>query len=237
MKVIGFLGYSEKIDFITSLSKTIQLMGKTILVIDATADKKYKYVIPSLDIIEKMYVTQFDGVDYAVGFDSMNDVENYMVEQKINIGLYDYILIDIDNAKTYEFFRSRAFNRLFVVMDTSMLGYKKNLEILNSLKVYSVDENDAKVSKILYRGYMTRTSEKYLENKLNELECNWDDKEYEIMEGEQDKILYLDFQISGIIQVKRHSKMFITSLIDIIMQIIEDTSVPEIKKAIRKGGN
>lgn len=236
MKVIGLLGYSEKVDLVTSLSKTVQLMGKAILVIDATADKKYKYIVPSLDVIEKAYVTQFDNVDYAVGFDSMNDVENYMVEQKINIGLYDYILIDIDNAKTYEFFRSKAFSKIFLVMDTSMLGYKKNLEIINSLKVYSVDENEAKVSKILYRGYMTRTSEKYIEGKLNGIECNWDDREYEITESEQDKMLYLDFQISGIIQMRKHSGMFINSIIDIVTQLIEDTNQNEIKKAIKKGG-
>lgn len=236
MKVIGLLGYSEKVDLITSLSKTIQLMGKTVLVIDATADKKYKYIIPSLDIIEKAYVTQFDNVDYAVGFDSMNDVENYMIQQKINIGLYDYILIDIDNPKTYEFFRSKVFSKIFLVMDTSMLGYKKNLEIINSLKVYSVDENDAKVSKILYRGYMTRTSERYIESKLNAIECNWDDREYEIVESEQDRMMYLDFQISGFIQMRKHSSMFITSIIDIVTQIIEDTNASEIKKAIKKGG-
>lgn len=237
MKVIGLLGYSEKVDLVTSLTKAIQLMGKAVLVVDATADKKYKYVIPSLDIVEKAYVTQFDNVDYAVGFDSMNDVENYMTEQKINIGLYDYIFIDIDNPKTYEFFRSRAFNKVFLVMDTSMLGYKKNLEIINSIKVYSVDESDAKISKILYRAYMTRTAERYFETKLNQIECNWDDREYEIIESEQDTMMYLDFQISGIIQMKKHSKMFITSVIDIVTQVMEEVSPNDVRKAIKKGGN
>lgn len=236
MKVIGLLGYSEKVDLITSLSKVIQIMGKTTLVIDATSDKKYKYIIPSLDINEKSYVTQFDNVDYAVGFDSLNDIENYMLEQKINISLYDYILIDIDNPKTYEFFRGRAFDFIYLVMDTTMLGYKKNLEIINSLKVYSVDENETKVTKILYRGYMTRAGEKYIENRLNQIECKWDDREYEIVESEQDKLLYLDFQVSGIIQMKRHSNVFIASIIDIVTHVIEDTSPNEVKKAIKKGG-
>lgn len=236
MKVIGLVGYTEKIDLVTSLSKMIQIMGKNVLVVDATLDKKYKYVVPSLDIMEKAYVTQFDGVDYAVGFDSMNDVENYMIEQKINMGLYDYILLDIDNPKTYEFFRSRPINTMYLVMDTSMLGFKKNVEILNAIKVYSVAENDIKLTRILYRGYMTRASEKYFEKKLSELEFNWDEREYEIMESDQDMILYLDFQISGIIQIKKHSGNFITSMIDIVTQIIEDVDIREVKKAIKKGG-
>jgi len=236
MKVIGLLGYSEKVDLVTSLSKAIQIMGKTILVIDATLDKKYKYIVPSLDIIEKAYVTQFDNVDYAVGFDSMNDVENYMLDQKINISLYDYILIDIDNPKTYEFFRSRAFNYIYLVMDTSMLGYKKNLEIINSVKVYSVQDDMTKITKIIYRAYMTRTSERYIENKLNSIECKWDEREYEIVESEQDKMLYLDFQISGIIQMRKHSNAFITSIVDIVTQVVDDTNPNQVKKAIKKGG-
>ncbi len=236
MKVVGLLGYSEKVDLVTSLSKVINLMGKTVLVIDATLDKKYKYIISSLDIMDKEYVTQFDGVDYAVGFESMNDVENYMIKQKINISLYDYILLDIDNPKTYEFFRSRVFNNIFLVMDTSMLGYKKNLEILNSFKVYNVDKTEFKISRILYRAYMTRASDKFIENKLSTIECNWDERDYEIVESEQDKMMYLDFQISGFIQMRKHSNMFINSVIDITTKIIEDVNASMIKKAIKKGG-
>ncbi|MEG1989686.1 MAG: hypothetical protein RR144_02995 [Clostridia bacterium] len=237
MKVIGLLGFSEKIDLVTSLTKTLQLMGKTILVVDSTLEQKYKYVVPSLDVIEKAYITQFDNVDYAVGFDSMSDVENYLCEQKINISLYDFIFIDIDNSKTYEFFRSRAFNQIYFVTDTSMLSYKKNIEILNSMKIYGTGEaNDAKISKIVYRGYLSRLSERYFEQKLNSMEGNWDDKEFEIVETEQDMMLYLDFQISGIIQIKKHSNMFINSLIDIITQIVDDSKPYEIKKIIKKGG-
>lgn len=237
MKVIGFLGYMEKVDFITSLSKILQLLGKNVLVIDGTKDKKYKYIVPALDIVEKSYVTQFDNVDYAVGFESMHDVENYLVEQKVNVGLYDYIIIDIDNPDTYEFFRSKSFDQIFLIFDTSMLGYKKNLEIINSLKVYSIDLNQVKVTKILYRGYMTRTAEKYFEKKLNSIEYNWDEREYEIFESEQDIMMYLDFQITGFVQIKKHSKMLINSLLDIIIQIDETITAPEIKRAIKKGGN
>lgn len=236
MKVIGLLGYSEKIDLVTSLTKVVQLMGKAVLVIDATLEKKYKYVIPALDVVEKAYVTQFDNVDYAVGFDSMNDVENYMLQQKINISLYDYIFIDIDNSKTYEFFRSRIFNMIYFVFDTSMLGYKKNVEIINAIKVYSVEENSAPITKILYRAYLTRAGEKYFENKLNAIEANWDEREYEIAESDQDKMMYLDFQLSGFIQLKKHSKMFITSILDIATQIMDDTNASEIRRAIKKGG-
>ena len=111
MQVIGLIGYVDKYDYTINLAKAINLMGKSVLVVDATNDKKLKYVVPALDNIGNSYVTQYDGVDFAVGFDSLHDVENYLVEQQINIGLYDYLLIDIDDAKGYEYFKSRKFDK------------------------------------------------------------------------------------------------------------------------------
>ena len=48
MKVIGMLGYTEKVDLIVSIAKILQVMGKAVLVVDATYDGKYAYTIPSL---------------------------------------------------------------------------------------------------------------------------------------------------------------------------------------------
>jgi hypothetical protein len=236
MKIIGVIGYIDKVDYIISMAKTLELMGKAVLVIDSTADKKYKYIIPALNTTEKEYVTEFNKVDYAVGFESMNDVENYMCSQKVNISLYDYVIIDIDNDKSFEFFRTRGFDRMYFFVDSSVLSLEKNKEILNSIKIYNSADSQKTITRVLYRQYITRTSEKYFENKLNELEFAWDEKEYEIYEDEQDRMLYIDFQISGIVQIKKHSGSFVNSLSEFVAQIMEDVKPNDVKKAIKKGG-
>ncbi len=237
MKIIGMLGYTEKVDLVVSIAKTIQLLGKTVLVVDGTFDGKYAYTIPSLETVDKKFVNQYDKVDYAVGFESMADLENYLCAQKINIGLYDYVFIDIDNPKTYEFFRSKPFDHIYFIMDTSMLSLKKNEDIISSIKVYTTSENNVKPIKVMYRGMTTRTADKYFENRISSYEFNWDENEIDIIEDERDQMLYQDFLITGMVQIKKHTRTFINCIINIITSIVEDTNPGMIKTAIKKGGN
>lgn len=236
MKIIGMIGYTDKVDLVVSLSKTIQMLGKSVLVVDGTFDGKYAYTIPTLETNDKKYINQYDRVDFAVGFESMAELENHLCNQKINIGLYDYIIIDIDNPKTYEFFRSKPFDKIYFVMDTSMLSLKKNEDIISSIKVYTTEETSVRPIRVLYRSLETRTVEKYFETRMDSYDFNWDENTLEIAEDERDKMLYQDFLISGIIQIKRHSKMFINSLIAMVTGIVEDTNPNVIKNVIKKGG-
>lgn len=236
MKVIGMLGYTEKVDLVVSIAKTLQLLGKTVLVVDGTNDGKYAYTIPSLETVDKKYINQFDKIDFAVGFESMADLENYLVSLKINIGLYDYVLIDIDNPKTYEFFRSKPFDNIYFVIDTSMLSLKKNEDIISSIKVYTTSATTVEPIKIMYRGMQTRAFEKYFENRMNSYQFNWSETELEIIEDDRDKMLYQDFLLTGMIQIKRHTRYFINSIISVISTIADDVTPNQIRNVIKKGG-
>ena len=237
MKLIGFFGYSEKIDLVCSYAKVLQTLGKTVLVIDATSENKYKYAIESLENIENSYLIQYDNVDYAIGFDSMNDVENYLCDNKINISLYDYIIIDLDNVKQYEFFANRDFEKKYFIFDTSMISLKKNKEIVNIMQVYSQGQiTENKIKKILYRGYVTRAYEKYFNNEINSLDANFDEEYIEIMEEEQDKMLFLDSLLCGYMNLKKHSRGFIVSLLDLIREVEDQYDIYALRRIIKKGG-
>ncbi len=237
MKVIGFLGYSEKIDLVCSYAKTLQLMGNTVLVVDATYENKYKYVVPTIDTADEAFLTQYDGVDYAVGFNSLNEVENYLCDARINISLYDYLILDIDNPKKYEYFRSKTADKSYFIFDTNMLALRKNEELINSMKVYNVLENEEnKIHKIMYRAYITRTAEKYFETRLDEMSTGFSESTLEIQEDERDKSLFLDSLISGYMNLKKHSKVFINSLSELIKEVEPEHSVYQIRKIIKKGG-
>ena len=106
-EVIALAGYVNKTDFVINLAKAISFMGKTVLVVDGTVEERMKYTVPSLTMKEKEYITQYDSIDFAVGFKNMHDVENYICKRELNIALYDYILLDIDNPSAYENFRSQ----------------------------------------------------------------------------------------------------------------------------------
>ena len=58
MQIIGMYGYVDKYDFVIATARALNIMGRSVLVIDATSDKKYKYIIPSIDNSEK-YVNHY----------------------------------------------------------------------------------------------------------------------------------------------------------------------------------
>lgn len=234
MQVIGLIGYVDKYDYTINLAKAINLMGKSVLVVDATNDKKLKYVVPALDNIGNSYVTQYDGVDFAVGFDSLHDVENYLVEQQINIGLYDYLLIDIDDAKGYEYFKSRKFDKNYFFINTNMISVNKDKEIVKAIKVYQTPDSENKFTKVIYKQYMSRASENYFEKRIEEYELEFVENSYEIDENDQDIMANLDSQFSGMIGLKKHSRMYLSNLIDMTAEIVTDCSAKDVKKEISR---
>ena len=234
MQLIGMVGYMDKYDFVINLAKTINTMDKAVLVIDATLDQKLKYIIPSLEGMGRAYLTQYNDIDFALGFDSMHDIENYMIDQKINISLYDYIIIDIDSPKAYEFFRTRGIEKTYFFVDTNVLSIAKNKEIVKAMRVYTAQEEAVKITKVLYRAYMSRAAEDYFEKQIEAYNIKWEEPEYEIQLEEQDKLADIDSQFSGMIDVKKHTKTYINILSNIASQIIEDVSSKEIIKAIKR---
>ena len=67
MQVIGLLGYVDKYDFALNLAKTLNIMNKSVLVVDATLDRKLKFIVPALYNVGRSYVTQYNNIDFAAG--------------------------------------------------------------------------------------------------------------------------------------------------------------------------
>ena len=238
MQVIGLIGYVDKYDIIMNLAKSINIMDKSVLVVDATLDRKLKYIVPALDNIGRAYVTQYNNIDFAVGFDSMHDVENYMAEQSINIALYDYVLIDMDSARSYEFFRTREFDKVYFFIDTSVLSVAKNKEIIKAMRIYS-NEEDSKLemTKIMYRSYISRAANDYFEQKIKDYDVVWKEPDYEFPLEEQDKLVDIDSQFSGIIDTRKHTKLYITTLADLTAEIIGDVNAKKVLTKIKRRKN
>ena len=234
MQVIGAIGYVDKYDFVIDLAKTLRLSGKSVIVIDGTSDRKYRYVIPSLTFGDKYYITQYDGIDFAIGFDSMHDLENYTSEQKINISLYDYMILDIDNPKSYEFFRTRGIDKTYFFVDTSVISFAKNADILKAMKVYNTSSDSLVMTKILFRAYLTRAEDQYFYKKMQEFDVKFNPTEYEIPNDDQDKMASIDAQISGIIDLRKHTRIYIETIADIAAEILGDVSSRDVYKSIKR---
>ena len=101
MKTVGFIGAFDKTDLIMNIAKTLIDLDLKVLVIDTTHLEKSKYVVPSI-CPTKMYMTNFEKIDFAFGFENLEEVYKYVAlehdAEKQELP-YDYILVDIDSRR------------------------------------------------------------------------------------------------------------------------------------------
>ena len=73
MKKIAFIGGYDKADIIIYVAKILSVLNKKVLIVDTTLIQKTKYIVPTMTPTAK-YVTTYDGIDIAIGFEDMNDI-------------------------------------------------------------------------------------------------------------------------------------------------------------------
>lgn len=233
MQVIGLMGYVDKHDFLLNMAKVLNIMEKSVLVIDGTHDKKLKYIIPAIDATSKNYITKYSDVDFAVGFNNFDEFEGYLKDHDIKLDLYDFVLIDIDTAESYRKFNKKDFTRKYMFIDTDLLSVAKNKELVKTIRE-NIPEGEIKFTKVLYRAYLSRASEEYLENQIATYNVSWQEENYEIMMDEQDKMVDIDSQFSGNIMLKKHTRMFILSIAQLVSVLIEESDPKNIIKQIKR---
>ena len=96
MKKVAFIGAYDKTDMLIYLAKILTLMNKKVLLVDNTTLKKSRYIVPTMTPTAK-YVTTYDGIDIAIGFCDMQDLQEYL--GIANFDEYDYIVGDIAYSK------------------------------------------------------------------------------------------------------------------------------------------
>ena len=96
MKKIGFIGAYDKTDLILYVAKILTVLGKKVLVIDSTINQKARYIVPVINPTLK-YVTEFEEIDIAVGFENIQDIKNYLGLADNQDMEYDIIMIYTDD--------------------------------------------------------------------------------------------------------------------------------------------
>lgn len=235
MQVVGMYGYVDKYNFVIAVARTISIMDRSVLVIDATSDKKYKYIVPAIENKDE-YVTQYGEVDFAIGFNNYEELSNYLQENNIDINKYSYVLIDVESADTYEKFSGLEVNKSYLYIDTNLVSVNKNEELIKKMREKS-PEKELLFTKVLYRAYMSRAATEYLEEKIENYGVKWSDEIYDISVDEQDTMVNIDSQYSGLIDVRKHTKTYLYYISEFISKLLGDESSKEILKQIKRRKN
>ena len=119
MKKVGFIGAYDKIDFIMYLAKIFVEAGKKVLVVDGTLLQKAKYIVPVIKP-SRTYITEFEGIDVAVGIESFEDIKQYLALPAMANLDYDFAFVDLDTVEGVENFRLEEFEKVFFVTSFDM---------------------------------------------------------------------------------------------------------------------
>lgn len=235
MKKIGFMGAYDKSNFMIYTAKILRLLDYKVLVVDASSVQKIKYIIPAINPT-KSYITAFEDIDFAVGFEEWAEVERYLgirydsneeEVSKINKDLYDYVLIDIDSPEKLESFEMENADRNYFVTSFDMFSLKKGLNIFKNIV------RPINLTKIEFAYETSKEDEEYLNYISLEYRVNWNNYAFYFQILGEDNKAFEENQRLEKIRYRRLSIGYKESLAYVIQDICKNENISKIKRTMK----
>lgn len=156
MKKIGFIGAYDKTDIILSVAKVLAMSNKKVLILDNTITQKCKYIVPVINPT-KSYVTTYEDIDIAVGFENLEKLRQYLgLEEEQNME-YDVFIIDVDSFEGFSTLGLQSADKNYFVTSFDSYSLKKGIEILTQLGI------PTHITGIFFSKDMLKEEENYFE--------------------------------------------------------------------------
>ena len=229
MKKIGFIGAFDKTDLIVNLAKIMTVMGNKVLIIDSTIMQKAKYIVPVINPTTS-YITNFEDIDVAVGFNNMEQIEQYLglTSEEMN---YNVLLIDIDTSESIQKFDLLKADKNFFVTAFDLFSLKRGLEILSNL------EKPIALTKVLFSKEILKEDDDYLNYLSLGYKVIWDEEKiYFPMENGDLTVLFENQRVAKV-KFKKLSTQYKDSLAFIVLESLNtsESNVRRAMKIIEKG--
>jgi hypothetical protein len=235
MRKIGFMGAYDKANFMIYTAKVLRLLDYKVLVVDASSVQKIKYIIPAINPT-KSYITSFEDIDFAVGFEEWAEVERYLgirydsnedEVNKINKDIYDYVLIDIDSAERLESFEMENADKNYFVTSFDMFSLKKGIDIFKNV-IRPMD-----LTKIEFAYETSKEDEDYLNYISLEYRVNWNNYVFYFQILGEDNKVFEENQRLEKIRFRRLSIGYKESLTYVIQDICKNENPSKIKRTMK----
>lgn len=227
MKKISFIGAYDKTDLILYIAKILVAMDKRVLVVDSTINQKAKYVVPVIKPT-RAYVTDFENIDVAVGFDNFNDIKQYL-GYPIHAELpYDIALLDIDQSECVTSFNITDEDTNFFVTGFDLFSLKRGLEILSGLTQI------LHLTKVLFSKEMSKEEDDYLNYLSLGYKIVWDEERVYFPFEVGDQTVIAENQRVSKIKFRKLSEQYKESLIYITQQILGEEEYAKMKKVFKQ---
>lgn len=225
MEKIAFIGGFDKSDLLLYIAKILQLIGKKVLLIDTTAMQKLRYIVPTIQP-QKQYIIDFQKVDIALGFQTLDEIKKYKQENDSEPFEYDYILYDIDTFRAYYYFQIKPEDKHFFVTGFDLYSLRKGIQVLKRIPT------PVEVTKVYFTKELLDKENKYVDFLTKDVKFKWDND-----------IIYFPFETSDLSAIhanERTGKIRVGGVslqyIDSLAYIVEEATglnSSNIKKAIK----
>ncbi len=223
---VGFIGAYDKTSLILSIAKVLSKAGRKVLVIDSTIKQKCKYVVPAINPT-KSYITEFDGIDVAVGFESLKEIEQYIGIDSAEELEYDIILIDTDTYEGTVNFALQSAEKLYYATSFDLYSLKKGIEIIKQLDI------PLHMTKLFYSKEMLKEEEEYFDYLALGVKVIWNEEKLYFLLENGDQAAIIENQRLERIKFKNLSNVYkenIAFLVNDIDNKIEEKQIKTIMK-------
>ena len=227
MRKISFIGTYDKIDLILYIAKILVATDKKVLVIDSTVNQKAKYVVPVIKPT-KAYVTEFEDIDVAVGFNNLNEIKEYL-GMPIHAELpYDIALLDIDSYQSIVDFEIDNTERNYFVTGLDLYTLKKGLEILSGITEI------LNLTKVFFSKNATKEDDDYLNYLSLGYKIQWSEEIIYFPFEVGDQSVMAENQRVAKIKFKKLSAQYKEALIYIVEQILDQNEYAKMKRIFKQ---
>lgn len=227
MKKVSLIGCYDKIDLILYVAKILVAMDKKVLVVDSTINQKAKYIVPVIKPT-KAYVTEFENIDVAVGFNDFNEIKEYL-GMPIHAELpYDIALLDIDTYSSVLNFGVCNEDINYFVTGFDLYTLKRGLEILSGLT------DILNLTKVLFSKSASKEEDDYLNYLALGYKIVWNEEIIYFPVEVGDQSVIAENQRVSKIKFKKLSTQYKEALIYIVQQILSEDDYVTLKKVFKQ---
>jgi hypothetical protein len=223
MKKIGFIGAYEKTNLMLYIAKLLTVAGKKVLIVDSTTIQRARYIVPCMTP-SIYYVTEFEGFDVAVGFNTTLSIAQYLGIQDLK---YDYVLIDIDSNEAFNSFEMDKADKNYFVTAFDNYSLKKGMEIIGKM------QDKIRMTKILFSRDMLEEENDYLDFLSFYFSIVWNEEKLYFPYEQGDNTVHIENQRSAAVRFKELSQQYKEAVIEIVQEIAHEVKIKELIKHMK----
>lgn len=223
MKKVGFIGAFDKTDLMVYVSRILVELQKKVLIVDSTILGKARYTVPSISP-SKYYVTEFEGIDVAIGFNNLENIADYLGVYELQ---YDLVLIDVDSHENFLKFNLESADKNYFVTGFDNYSLKKGLEVIGKMPT------KIPMTKVLFSRDMLQEEEDYLNFLSFYYSVQWEEGKICFPFDNGDSTVIIENQRAAKIGFRNLSLEYREGLLELTNEIMPEIKEGEIKRVIK----